>query len=130
MKDICYKLFVALLIFGVVAICGILGANILHTQDMALTPTPTVWSYLSEDDLRRIVEADLREYIRLWEQDLDLYNITKDSGDPKIEEIHLRTKARMNDLAESYNTYLQRYSYLFGGTLPEGIYAAIEPIGD
>ena len=82
----------------------------------------------SNDDLHRSVEENLRQMIRLWEDDLDLYNRTADTDSKSIEEIHQHTKNRMNEIADAYNAYLQRYNYLFQDTLPDDIYAAIERI--
>ena len=80
----------------------------------------------TNDDLRHSVEENLRSMISLWESDLELYNETDDPTRPDIWAIHLRTKARMDETANAYNAYLQRYQYLFPDTLPDDIYAAIE----
>ena len=55
--------------------------------------------------------------IAAWEVDVQSY---KDGNE--------EAKASANATAKLYNEYMQKNAYLFGETLPEGIYAAIEPI--
>ena len=62
-------------------------------------------------------EATCRMMIAAWETDVQSYK----DGD-------IDAKASANKTAQDYNEYMQINGYLFGETLPEGLYAAIEPI--
>ena len=63
------------------------------------------------------VEVEARALIAKWEE----YEKAYDSGDAEA-------KASMNKAAEEYNQYMSKWGFVFGETLPEGIYAAIEPV--
>ena len=90
------------------------------------TPTPIIDEITTEQVIR--VEETCRRFIALWEADLELYNDTSFSTNEKTQEIHARVTTRMNEIAESYNKYLITNGYVFGETLPDGIYAYIEQI--
>ena len=116
------------------AAIGVLGLLVFFfgPPKVAMTPDPTptvIFDGVTADQIARVEEM-CRRYIELWESDLELYNETADSDRPKIQEIHERVKTRMNEIADAYNNYLITNGYVFNGTLPDGIYACIERIGD
>ena len=84
-----------------------------------------VGDYITSEQ-RQKVEAMLRKWIDDWEEDLDIYMKYKDSEDPREQKLANKAKEQMNEIAEHYNKLILKYGYLFGETLPEGIYAAIE----
>ena len=69
------------------------------------------------DEQRKAVEEECRSLITSWETYAQAYR----EGDTEAKE-------SANKTAAAYNEFLQKNSYVFGETLPEGIYAAIEPI--
>ena len=73
---------------------------------------------------RKEVEETCRKMIAAWEEDAASYkeNIDIDAG--KAEEFRMSANATAAD----YNKYMQTHAVVFNGTLPEDIYAAIEPI--
>lgn len=122
-EDFLKCIFVAIGILGVIIF-------IFGPPKVTMTPEPTptvIFDGITEEQIIR-VEETCRRYIALWEADLELYNETKDSDNPDIQRIHERVKTRMNEIADSYNRYLLINSYVFNGTLPDGIYAYIERI--
>ena len=86
-----------------------------------------VGDYVTSDQVKD-AEEELRKWIADWETQIDIYLKYKDSDNP--EEIVLAddAKAQANEIASYYNNLILKDSYLFGETLPEGIYAAIEVI--
>ena len=64
------------------------------------------------------VEVEARAMIAAWEADMQTY---KETGSEEA-------KASANKTAEEYNEYIAKWGFVFGETLPEGIYAAIEMI--
>ena len=90
-----------------------------------LTPTGReIWKeYKNRDSItaeqRKITEAVARDLIAEWAKEAEAYK----NGDESAKE-------RANDAADTYNRYMMTNSYVFGETLPEGIYAVIEKIED
>ena len=109
-----------LFILGIVVIAVLIAAVVYF----GLTPMGREkWNSLTQkqdvitEAQRKAVENEARALIAAWEADAEAYkNGNEDS------------KASANKVAEEYNNYMQTYTYVFGETLPEGIYAAIEPI--
>lgn len=69
------------------------------------------------NEQRQEAETELRQWIDDWEKLSDIY---KNNENAEI------AKGLMNEIAGHYNKLILKYGYLFGETLPEGIYAAIE----
>ena len=89
--------------------------------------TPYVTDEITPAQIEEVA-GRCRWMISMWEQDLEFYNETAGSDDPVIQEIHGYIKDRMNETAEAYNGYILRYGYVFGGDMPNDIYAAIAKI--
>lgn len=125
--------FLCLIMFVAVLVRFIFIPMIINTEPMAepsSTPeTALIFDAITPEQVVR-VEETCRRYIALWEQDEDLYFETLNSANPKIHEINLKAKARMNKIADAYNNYILTNGYVFNGTLPEGIYAYIGRVED
>jgi hypothetical protein len=70
------------------------------------------------------VEDTCRAMIASWEADLQTYMDLKDTDKDGAEVARLSA----NRTADMYNEYLLMNTYVFGETLPDGIYAVIESI--
>lgn len=68
-----------------------------------------------------------KDLIASWEYQVEIYEKYKDSD--KSGELQFAEDAKMkaNEIAQEYNEAMAKNDYLFNGTYPEGIYAAIEP---
>ena len=73
---------------------------------------------------RQEVEDTCRAMIASWEADLQTYKDLKDTDKDGAEVARLSA----NKTADMYNEYLLMNSYVFGETLPDGIYAVIANI--
>ncbi len=109
-----------LFILGIVVIAVLIAAVVYF----GLTPMGREkWNGLTHktdtitEEQRQNVETMLRDVISHWETEIQAYR----DGDESAKE-------RANKIAETYNGLMQTNGYVFGETLPEGIYAAIEPI--
>lgn len=109
-----------LFILGIVVIAVLIAAVVYF----GLTPMGREkWNSLTQkpdvitEAQRKSVENEARAMIASWEADAEAYK----NGNEE-------SKASANKLAEEYNEYMAKWGYVFGETLPEGIYAAIEPI--
>ena len=70
------------------------------------------------DEQRKEVEDTCRKMIASWEADLYLYKQTK----------NIEAKERANRTAAEYNKYILQNGYVFGETLPDGVFAVIDSI--
>ena len=91
-----------------------------------LTPTGReIWTQFTNkdkgdiitDEQRKNVETMARDLIADWAKEAEAYK----DGDTEAKE-------RANQAADAYNKFITTNGYVFGETLPEGIYAAIEAI--
>ena len=80
------------------------------------------------DEQVQTAEAELRHWISDWEMTLDIYEAYKDSDNPDEQKMADNAKDMCNEIANYYNQLILKNGYLFGETLPEGVYAAIEII--
>lgn len=86
-----------------------------------------VGDYIKSEQLQKI-EVTLRKWIKDWEENADIYLANKDSENPKERQLAKIAKEQANKIADDYNDLLMKYGNMFGETLPEGVYAAIERI--
>lgn len=94
-----------------------------------LTPTGrSIWNQYKNrdsvkdevtDEQRAEIEHFCRDMIAAWAAEAKAYK----EGDTEA-------KGRANQTATAYNEYMAKNAYVFGETLPEGIYAVIEMITD
>lgn len=86
-----------------------------------------VGDFITSEQLQK-TEATLRKWIKDWEEVIDIYLENKDSENPEERQLADIAKEQANKIADDYNDLLMKYGNMFGETLPEGVYAAIERI--
>lgn len=86
-----------------------------------------VGDFITSEKLKE-TEIILRKWIKDWEEVVDIYLKNKDSENPEEQQLAEIAKKEANTIADDYNKLLLKYGNMFGETLPEGIYAAIERI--
>ena len=86
-----------------------------------------IGDYVTSEQLQQ-TEDLLRKWIDDWEEVIDIYLKYKDSEDPEEQKLADQAKEQANKIADDYNKLLQKFGNMFGETLPDGIYAAIERI--
>ncbi len=66
--------------------------------------------------------------IKTWEERCEYYLEHKDSESAAERQMAEMAKEEANKLATAYNYDMMRYGNMYGETLPEGLYGAIEQI--
>ena len=80
------------------------------------------------DEQRKEVEDTCRAMISSWETDAEQYRRYKNSDTAEYKELAEQSRINANITATSYNDYILLNGYVFGDTLPDGVYAVIEII--
>ena len=109
--------FILVVIIGVVVYFGLIPSGIEKWNGFRYKDTITA-------EMKKEVENTCLSMIASWETDAQTYKENKGIDETVANEARMSA----NKTAESYNDYILKNGYVFGETLPEGVYAVIEPI--